>query len=220
MFRMETKFGRKLHNFYGPVVSDIKEVGKTSMEWDLNDWKWDGDLFVAAPLTSVPTDCRSRQVFPNHGASNSFSSRPDEVVLQNERENRDLEKRTRVENEEVGPLNLQLGRQVSPIEPNDLDGKSGKRTKVNGAPPNRAVCQVEDCKADLSNAKDYHRRHKVCDLHSKATTCLVGNVMQRFCQQCSRSLFNLKITNIIHLFAILLALSLHYSLVFMHSATS
>ncbi|TQD93951.1 hypothetical protein C1H46_020455 [Malus baccata] len=41
---------------------------------------------------------------------------------------------------------------------------------------------------DLSNAKDYHRRHKVCDVHSKATKALVGNVMQRFCQQCSRGL--------------------------------
>ncbi|KAM1775033.1 hypothetical protein ACFX12_044329 [Malus domestica] len=39
---------------------------------------------------------------------------------------------------------------------------------------------------DLSNAKDYHRRHKVCDVHSKATKALVGNVMQLFCQQCSR----------------------------------
>ncbi|KAL8481186.1 hypothetical protein ACS0TY_027101 [Phlomoides rotata] len=193
---METKFGRKLHNFYGPVVSDLKEVGKASMEWDLNDWKWDGDLFVAAPLNSVPTDCRSRQIFPvsaNNGASNSFSSRPDEVMLQNERENRDLEKRRRVAevenekvNEEGGSLNLQLGRQVSLIEPNDFDGKSGKKTKICGVQSSRAVCQVEDCKADLSTAKDYHRRHKVCDVHSKATSCLVGNVMQRFCQQCSR----------------------------------
>jgi hypothetical protein len=48
---------------------------------------------------------------------------------------------------------------------------------------------VEDCRADLSNAKDYHRRHKVCNAHSKASKALVGNVMQRFCQQCSRSVW-------------------------------
>lgn len=72
-----------------------------------------------------------------------------------------------------------------------MEGKSGKKTKVTGAPSSRAVCQVEDCKADLSNAKDYHRRHKVCSVHAKATTALVGNVMQRFCQQCSRLLFDL-----------------------------
>ncbi|XP_048443907.1 squamosa promoter-binding-like protein 12 [Pyrus x bretschneideri] len=57
-----------------------------------------------------------------------------------------------------------------------------------GTTSNRAVCQVEDCKTDLSNAKDYHRRHKVCDMHSKATEALVGSVLQRFCQQCSRFL--------------------------------
>uniref|UniRef100_J3MUD8 SBP-type domain-containing protein n=1 Tax=Oryza brachyantha TaxID=4533 RepID=J3MUD8_ORYBR len=48
------------------------------------------------------------------------------------------------------------------------------------------MCQVDDCRADLTNAKDYHRRHKVCEMHGKASKALVGNQMQRFCQQCSR----------------------------------
>lgn len=48
------------------------------------------------------------------------------------------------------------------------------------------MCQVDDCKADLSKAKDYHRRHKVCEVHSKTTKALVGKQQQRFCQQCSR----------------------------------
>nr|UKB92867.1 squamosa promoter-binding-like protein 15 [Lilium brownii var. viridulum] len=48
------------------------------------------------------------------------------------------------------------------------------------------MCQVDDCRADLSGAEDYHRRHKVCEGHSKMTNALVGKVMQRFCQQCSR----------------------------------
>lgn len=178
---METKFGGKLHNFYGPVVS---EVGKKSTEWDLNDWRWDGDLFMASPLNPRPTDCTSRQPFSN------------EMMIQNERENRELEKRRRVvevENEAAaaaGSLNLKLGHQ----EEDELEGKiSGKKTKFSGgAPSSRAVCQVEDCKADLTTAKDYHRRHKVCDVHSKATSALVGNVMQRFCQQCSRSNFVLE----------------------------
>ncbi|KAK6160936.1 hypothetical protein DH2020_004317 [Rehmannia glutinosa] len=134
---------------------------------------------------------RSRQLFPigsnilvNNGASNNC------VMLGNEGENRDTEKRRRVfdeevNNEEGGSLNLKLGGQQVYVEELHL-GKSGKKTKVGGAPSSRAVCQVEDCKADLSNAKDYHRRHKVCDVHSKATSALVGNVMQRFCQQCSR----------------------------------
>ncbi|XP_075478061.1 squamosa promoter-binding-like protein 1 [Primulina tabacum] len=196
---METKFGGKLHQFFGPVAPDLKAMGKRSVEWDLNDWIWDGDLFVAAPLNSVPSDCRSKQFFPAgseipayNGASYSFSSGSDGI----ERERSELDKRRRgveVEtekvNEERGSLNLKLGGQMYPVTEGDVDkseGKSGKKTKISGVPSSRAVCQVEDCKADLSNAKDYHKRHKVCDVHSKATKALVGNAMQRFCQQCSR----------------------------------
>nr|WPD49295.1 SPL-like protein 10 [Agave tequilana] len=47
-------------------------------------------------------------------------------------------------------------------------------------------CQAEGCKADLSGAKHYHRRHKVCEFHSKAADVVAGGLQQRFCQQCSR----------------------------------
>ncbi|KAL8461235.1 hypothetical protein ACS0TY_031835 [Phlomoides rotata] len=47
-------------------------------------------------------------------------------------------------------------------------------------------CQAENCSADLSDAKTYHRRHKVCELHAKAQVVLVAGIRQRFCQQCSR----------------------------------
>ena len=47
-------------------------------------------------------------------------------------------------------------------------------------------CAVEGCKADLSKCRDYHRRHKVCEAHSKAPVVLVAGLRQRFCQQCSR----------------------------------
>ncbi|KAJ9181746.1 hypothetical protein P3X46_005806 [Hevea brasiliensis] len=196
---MEAKIRGKSHNFYGPVVSDLKAVGKKSLEWDLNDWKWDGDLFSATPLNSVPSDCRSRQLFPvgpeipaNGGLFNGSASCSDNNDLGLEKEKRELEKRRRVvlvededfTDEAAGSLNLKLGGQAYPIL--DEDAKSGKKTKFTGTASNRAVCQVEDCRADLTNAKDYHRRHKVCDMHSKASKALVGNVMQRFCQQCSR----------------------------------
>jgi hypothetical protein len=58
-----------------------------------------------------------------------------------------------------------------------------KRPRVPGQSPK---CQVEGCKADLSGVKDYHRRHKVCDFHSKAAKVVMGGREQRFCQQCSR----------------------------------
>ncbi|KDP28815.1 hypothetical protein JCGZ_14586 [Jatropha curcas] len=47
-------------------------------------------------------------------------------------------------------------------------------------------CQVEGCHVVLVNAKDYHRRHKVCEMHSKAPKVTVLGLEQRFCQQCSR----------------------------------
>ncbi|KAE9617852.1 putative transcription factor SBP family [Lupinus albus] len=47
-------------------------------------------------------------------------------------------------------------------------------------------CQVEGCHVALLNAKDYHRRHKVCEMHSKAPKVVVLGLVQRFCQQCSR----------------------------------
>ncbi|CAL1379484.1 unnamed protein product [Linum trigynum] len=69
----------------------------------------------------------------------------------------------------------------------NCEGNSRKKTKLTGsASSSHAVCQVEDCGAGLCKAKDYHKRHKVSEMHSKATKALVGNVMQRFCQQCSR----------------------------------
>lgn len=48
-------------------------------------------------------------------------------------------------------------------------------------------CQVEGCNKALIDAKDYHRRHKVCEMHSKAPKVVVLGAEQRFCQQCSRS---------------------------------
>lgn len=47
-------------------------------------------------------------------------------------------------------------------------------------------CQVEGCIFDLSLAKEYHRKHRVCDSHSKCPKVIVGGRERRFCQQCSR----------------------------------
>ncbi|XVF79822.1 hypothetical protein PTKIN_Ptkin15bG0020500 [Pterospermum kingtungense] len=57
---------------------------------------------------------------------------------------------------------------------------------VMGSPATVPRCQVEGCRVALVNAKDYHRRHKVCEMHSKAPKVVVLGLEQRFCQQCSR----------------------------------
>jgi len=55
-----------------------------------------------------------------------------------------------------------------------------------GSSSNAPRCQAEGCNADLTHAKHYHRRHKVCEFHSKASTVIAAGLTQRFCQQCSR----------------------------------
>ncbi|XP_043718463.1 squamosa promoter-binding-like protein 8 [Telopea speciosissima] len=63
-----------------------------------------------------------------------------------------------------------------------------RSTPIESGPSNASSpkCQAEGCNADLTHAKHYHRRHKVCEFHSKASTVLAGGMTQRFCQQCSR----------------------------------
>ncbi|KAB1216596.1 Squamosa promoter-binding-like protein 5 [Morella rubra] len=64
---------------------------------------------------------------------------------------------------------------------------SGKKASSPGAGGvSTPSCQAEKCGADLTDAKRYHRRHKVCEFHSKASAVIVAGQRQRFCQQCSR----------------------------------
>jgi hypothetical protein len=94
---------------------------------------------------------------------------------------------------------LKFGRKIyfedgpgAPTKPGDGPGStppkkvrgSGGGGVVGGQPPR---CQVEGCKVDLSDAKAYYSRHKVCGMHSKSPKVIVAGLEQRFCQQCSRS---------------------------------
>ncbi|KAG2324838.1 hypothetical protein Bca4012_039336 [Brassica carinata] len=70
----------------------------------------------------------------------------------------------------------------------DGSGAGLSRNRVNntGRKSMTARCQVEGCRMDLSNAKTYYSRHKVCCVHSKSSKVIVSGLHQRFCQQCSR----------------------------------
>ncbi|KAG6429011.1 hypothetical protein SASPL_107050 [Salvia splendens] len=96
--------------------------------------------------------------------------------------------------------------------PDSLNGlKFGKKIyfpKSGGAPPlppspakkgrtaveQPPMCQVEGCRVDLSDAKPYYSRHKVCGMHSKSPRVIVAGLEQRFCQQCSRSPLSLSLS--------------------------
>ncbi|KAK9157072.1 hypothetical protein Scep_003646 [Stephania cephalantha] len=61
--------------------------------------------------------------------------------------------------------------------------RRGRGVLQGGQPPR---CQVEGCRVDLSDAKAYYSRHKVCGMHSKSPKVVAAGQEQRFCQQCSR----------------------------------
>ncbi|XP_020592896.1 squamosa promoter-binding-like protein 18 isoform X2 [Phalaenopsis equestris] len=65
-------------------------------------------------------------------------------------------------------------------------GGQFKRPRVLSSGSQNVSCLVDGCRNDLSHCREYHRRHKVCEVHSKTPIVLVGGQEQRFCQQCSR----------------------------------
>lgn len=67
-----------------------------------------------------------------------------------------------------------------------LSSGSSKRTRPPVMGNLTVACSVDGCTADLSKCRDYHRRHRVCEQHSKTPKVTIGGHEQRFCQQCSR----------------------------------
>lgn len=152
--------------------------------WNPKMWEWDSLRFSAKPLSDSPEALQmsargTAGVSISGGCSEhrGIAGESTKVVIVGQ-----------VVSEDDGEnLALKLGGcGGSMVE--EIVQRQTKRVR-SGSPGNGAgypMCQVDDCKADLSSAKDYHRRHKVCELHSKTAKALVGRQMQRFCQQCSR----------------------------------
>lgn len=196
---MEARPGKNSRHFYDGGASDLNGIGKKSFEWDLNNWTWDGERFIATPVNAVSSDGRNKQLFQeevNGVPSNSSSSGSEETnsgIAGKARGEAEKRRRVLVVGEDelydgTGSLSLKLGGHAYPITETDLaaiEENKGK-SKLHRGNSSQPSCQVEGCEADLRTSKDYHRRHKVCEMHSKATQAVVGNAIQRFCQQCSR----------------------------------
>uniref|UniRef100_A0A7N0UUZ5 SBP-type domain-containing protein n=1 Tax=Kalanchoe fedtschenkoi TaxID=63787 RepID=A0A7N0UUZ5_KALFE len=67
-----------------------------------------------------------------------------------------------------------------------LSSASSRRSRSSHQTMQSLRCQVEGCNVDLSGSKDYHRKHRICESHSKCPKVIVGGLERRFCQQCSR----------------------------------
>ncbi|KAI3685023.1 hypothetical protein L6452_34254 [Arctium lappa] len=101
---------------------------------------------------------------------------------------------------ESGLFDLKLGRLIDPKEvqifnpskishnlsSSEVVSTPSKRSREGGFGSSIPFCKVYGCNKNLSNCKDYHRRHKVCEAHSKTSKVIVNGIEQRFCQQCSR----------------------------------
>lgn len=141
--------------------------------WNPKLWHWDSVGFVANPLESDPL--RLSTTTPVQA---ELKMKPEDTGVASALTKNHVD-------EEDENLRLKLGGGVISIE--EPVTRPTKRVR-SGSPGSSTypMCQVDNCREDLSNAKDYHRRHKVCEMHSKSTKALVGKQMQRFCQQCSR----------------------------------
>lgn len=194
------RLGAQSSHLYGSGLGelDLNRRENRVFGWDLNDWNWDSERFVATP---VPTAAANGSGL---NSSPSSSEAAEAEVPRNGGHRGDADKRKRVvviddddrEDQDMivnggGSLSLRIGGSavgVGVMESSDVneDERNGKKIRVQGGSSNGPACQVEGCGADLTAAKDYHRRHKVCEMHAKASTAVVGNTVQRFCQQCSR----------------------------------
>lgn len=147
--------------------------------WNPNAWSWDCRRLEAQPLDENAINLNQ------HGQQN----------MQN------VSKSSQVPAEDDRRLCLKLGSGLSFNDEPPSKRVARYPGECGSVSSTHPTCQVDSCMVDLSNAKDYHRRHKVCQSHSKASQALVEKQMQRFCQQCSRFVLYLP-GFIIHIFYI------------------
>lgn len=195
---------------------DTGEGGGFPRHWDSKSWNWDPVKFVAQRADGRGETSEDQRQFDSIGNGGSHggsgvtidrSSTRKKHGRCNEEDDGENTGRTTLEretpspplndghsfpedddsHEAAGSLSLKLGGDgYAHAEENGGGSRNGKRNRSSSPQYQVPSCQVDACKADLSKAKDYYRRHKVCEMHSKASKAPVSRLMQRFCQQCSR----------------------------------
>ncbi|PKU84880.1 Squamosa promoter-binding-like protein 12 [Dendrobium catenatum] len=167
-WEVEADMGGDIHQIFSTDSSRGQK--QKTQEWDLNEWTWDGEGFVAVPVNPRPLDCNKQ---PCHDVcvSNTSLTGSDECnyriigkgLGEADKRRRILVVEDDKQCDEVGSLTLKLGGQIYPIMEDDLDVggmKNGKRGLEQASNLNHPKCQVEGCDADLSQCKDYHRPDK------------------------------------------------------------
>ncbi|XP_044956142.1 squamosa promoter-binding-like protein 1 isoform X2 [Hordeum vulgare subsp. vulgare] len=156
------------------MSSGLKNKKKKGHEWDLNDWRWDGNLFLAAPSSNAeaPSGCGSREL-GRAEEGGSFGAA--------DKSRRRRRRVSTVDNPEEPP-HERIAVRRGQISEEERPANATAGASSSSAPS----CLVDGCHADLRDGRDYHRRHKVCEVHTKSTLVRIKNIEHRFCQQCSR----------------------------------
>ncbi|KAK9075194.1 hypothetical protein SSX86_003515 [Deinandra increscens subsp. villosa] len=177
-FQDTNRMQQEQQQYFQRLIPSLDEFRNS---WNPKNWEWDSSRLVAKPLDMMEIS-RGREQ----------QQQPQQPQQHQSAINSDVSKKIPVgQVEEDGRLLLKLGGGGGGlVSGEEVVTRPNKRVR-SGSPGasgggNYPMCQVDNCKEDLSAAKDYHRRHKVCEVHSKAGKALVGKQMQRFCQQCSR----------------------------------
>ncbi|XVF70170.1 hypothetical protein PTKIN_Ptkin11bG0139600 [Pterospermum kingtungense] len=139
------------------------------------------NLYLVALTTTPLFTSRPASEATGYRRKSALQANMNKDFLAEDPDNSDMEEEEEEEEEGVGDHGHGF--------PDDEKRKKayGKRGSNGGVGRvSRTFCQVEKCGLDLSDAKQYHRRHKVCEIHAKAPMVVVAGIRQRFCQQCSR----------------------------------
>ncbi|MFS7912118.1 putative transcription factor SBP family [Helianthus anomalus] len=80
-----------------------------------------------------------------------------------------------------GVIDLKLGRIMD-----QMDAQSSPTLSSSLLKRSTPFYKVYGCNKNLSDFKEYYKRHKVCEVHSKTSKVIMNGMEQRFCQQCNR----------------------------------
>nr|AAF27058.1 F4N2.13 [Arabidopsis thaliana] len=125
------------------------------------------------------------------GNSNGFSAVSITKVVPEEEDEENISSSSKFSSQELNRIDFKL-RSFLDLGNDDDDTSSrgfalpSKKSRASNLCSQNPLCQVYGCSKDLSSSKDYHKRHRVCEAHSKTSVVIVNGLEQRFCQQCSR----------------------------------
>ncbi|TVU21324.1 hypothetical protein EJB05_30952 [Eragrostis curvula] len=138
-----------------------------SLEWNLSDWRWDSNLFLATPSSAAPSESGGRDTIRSQGEID-FGVVDKRRRVSPEDSSAECSNGTATNGENRGVV-VQRGQSSEEERP-----RKGARSSSSPS------CQVDGCQADLSGARDYHKRHKVCEVHTKSRVVRIKGIEYRF----------------------------------------